>query len=71
MTLLIDRWTRFYNPRGTLAPRLGRVPACATIPPLPHDARLRQAPFDHNAEIFGRRGVNNVQIKELRAQGVL
>jgi formyl-CoA transferase len=55
-------------------PELGEVPHIRTPVRIGEGVRVRNvAPKlgEHNAEIFGRLGVTEAQVKELRAKGVL
>ena len=55
-------------------PELGEVPHIRTPVKIGESVRVRNvAPKlgQHNAEIFGRLGVTEAQIRELRAKGVL
>jgi formyl-CoA transferase len=55
-------------------PELGEVPHIRTPIKIGEGVRVRTvAPKlgQHNAEIFGRLGVSEVEMKELRARGVL
>jgi crotonobetainyl-CoA:carnitine CoA-transferase CaiB-like acyl-CoA transferase len=55
-------------------PQLGEVPYIRTPVRIGEGVRLRNvAPKlgEHNAEIFGRLGVTEAELQELRAKGVL